>query len=152
LSWFTPAWAGAPPSDKCKVQTIELPDPANLPDGEHVIKEADTDGGRFQAHITVKNKAASRPWFSIAGRRLRDISESQVPKDAKSCLDEAQRQSGIAASTKEPISITRFSNAFAPAPVTHCRVVWVTCGEALDGSYYCVAKACCNGVCAFGSY
>lgn len=50
-------------SNTCKVHKLELPDPdtLKLPDGEHVIASVDTENGKFEARVSVKNRIASKP-------------------------------------------------------------------------------------------
>src|SRR5690242_18272185 len=85
LACLTIAAAVAP--DKCKVHKLELPDPntLKLPDGEHVIASADTENGKFEARVNVKNKVASKPRLYIGGMLLREARESEIPKDLLDC-------------------------------------------------------------------
>jgi hypothetical protein len=146
LACFTLA-AAVPPVDRCKAHKLEIPDPGTLKlaDGEHVIASVDTENGKFEARVSVKNKVASKPRFYIGGKLLNPARESEIPKEFRDCLKEAQRSASASRSPLE--NPAHGALAWLPpaaSAAVSCRA-WATCGKAINGRYYCVGEVCCTG-------
>jgi len=144
LACLTLAAAVAP--ETCKVHKLELPDPATLklPDGEHVIASVDTENGKFEARVNVKNKVASKARLYVGGKLLSEARESEIPKDLLDCLKESEKTG----SNSESLVNTK-AHAFAwvsppTATTTTCTAV-AECVKGPFGGYACAGQVCCTG-------
>jgi len=144
LACFTLAAAVAP--DKCKVHKLELPDPETLklPDGEHVIASVDTENGKFEARVNVKNKVASRPRLYIGGKLLREARESEIPKDLLDCLKESERTGSNSGSLVDTAARAFGWVSPPPSPRVACIAV-AECVKGPWGGYACGGQVCCTG-------
>jgi hypothetical protein len=81
------------------VYAVETQDPAtlNLSDGDHVIGSVQTANGLWQIHISAKAHVLAAPRFSVAGKDIRPIPQSQVPTWVQGCARQ-MRQTGGASS------------------------------------------------------
>jgi hypothetical protein len=145
-------------ADQCKTFKLEVPDPAtlNLKDGEHVIAAVETDHGKFEARVIVKDKVASEPRLFIGRKLLEETPESRIPRPTRDCLESAEKAQNAAFSCGSWLG-----NAARPTldwivPATYavkgCRIIkaWSRCAEANPGYFYCVAYAkCSNGASAW---
>ena len=130
-------------ADPCKVHKLEVPDPKTLKlgEGENVIASVDTERGKFEARVNVKNKLASEPRYFLGGKLLKETPESKVPKAQRDCLKNAER--GASAYEDELKSSGRQAMSWvAPAAYTPARRcdVYVGCDDR-----GCCAFALCSG-------
>jgi hypothetical protein len=142
LGLIGPVGAGAA-AVQCNTRPLGLPDPdtLNLPDGEHVIGQADTVHGRLEAHVIVKNKVASGPIFFIRGKQLQDTPASRVPKDILDCL--YQKKSALPSESwyANAISSTLdWIESPAEAKAAKCTVLSSSCNQNT-----CCALVDCGG-------
>ena len=143
LACLTLAAAVAP--DKCKVHKLELPDPdtLKLSDGEHVIASTDTENGKFEARVDVKNRVASKPRLYIGGKLLREAPESQIPKDMLDCLKESERTAWTPGSLVDTTAHAFAWVSPATAPKVSC-IAFAECVKGPWGGYACAGQVCCQ--------
>ena len=141
LACLTLAAAVAP--DKCKVHKLELPDPdtLKLPDGEHVIASADTENGKFEARVNVKNKVASKVRLYVGGKLLSEARESEIPKDFLDCLKESEKTGSNSGGL---VNTTARAFASVSPPTATCTAV-AECVKGPWGGYACAGQVCCTG-------
>jgi hypothetical protein len=132
--------------DKCDLFKLEVPDPrsAKLKDGDNVIAETNTSHGKFEARVNRRNNVNSEPQYFFNGRLLKPTAESEVPKEARECLKNADRTAalygqGIDISTDDAAA-SILPASFAPA--ASC-LTYGSCASTLNGKLQCCAYAKC---------
>lgn len=133
----------------CNVHRLEVPDPSDLKlkDGEHVLAAVDTEKGKFEARVNVKDKIASKPQFFIGGRLLRQVPEAEIPQPIRECVQNGGEDSRRSESEFPNLSQAADSRILATAPAPYrirCTAV-ANCAPQSDGKYLCAVKVCCSG-------
>jgi len=132
---------------ECREYKMEHQDPntLKLKDGEHVIASVDTVAGKLEARVSVKGKDVSDPRLFLGGKRLKDITESRIPKEVRECLP---KKTGALPSGSWIADAARSILDWIVPPAYAARLClrWIyssTCSRDLDGKWYCVVSACC---------
>ncbi len=93
LVYTTLALAVPAAAAECRTYKMQAPDPntLKLKDGEHVVASVGTVAGKLEARVTVKGNDVSDPRLFLGGKPLKDITESQIRKEVRECM---QKETG----------------------------------------------------------
>jgi hypothetical protein len=112
-----------------------------LPDGENVVGMLETEAGRLEARVSVKNGEVSDPDYYLRDKRLEKTPDAKISKSILACSRGKQSSAGQTLIAKLANSIVQSAEA---ANGCVARVKWVKCDE-ID---LCCAFACCGSICA----
>lgn len=129
--------------DTCKSIKLEIPDPKTLKlrDGDHVIAAVDTERGKLEARVNVKNNVAAEPRYFWGGKPLKDTPESEVPESLRDCLKNAGRTasaSGNSFRTSAHHAMGWTAPASYVPPVGSCLITSYGC----SGGFCCASATC----------
>jgi len=130
-----------------KTYNLSLPDRATLklPDGEHSIGSVQTAHGSLEARVSVKGKDVSAPRFLIAGRPLREVSESALPQGLRDCLKKPSTPDSWMAKAIRSTLDWLVAPAHAESVSSRMRDDWYfteLCFKGTNAQQVCTYKAC----------
>jgi hypothetical protein len=137
---------------KCNTQQLEIPDlgTLHLPDGEHVIAQADTPHGKLEVRVTMKKSIVDGPAYYIGGKRLTKTPAARIPEPLQDCLAEGLRcgiRQAEAESSNSWLSTAIQGIVDWIVPSAEARYNRPRCYIMSSGCYEgwgCCAAACCS--------
>jgi hypothetical protein len=131
-----------PPAAQCNSGKLQLPnlDSVKLPDGDQVVAAIETEHGKLEARVKVKEGDVSDLTYSIRGKLLAETPESKVPKAVRACWNNKRAAAG-------PTWSASIMDLIISPAEAKLRCIARVVGSGCDDTI-CCARACCGNKCA----
>jgi hypothetical protein len=128
----------------CSAAQLVLPDlnALKLKDGESVVGMVETEAGKLEARVTVKDDSVSDADYYLRGKKLAETPESKIPKSMRACLNKSKRSSASES------WFARVRDLLVPSAEAAKRCIAHVVGRPGCDDTICCARACCGRACA----